>query len=381
MRERTSRLLVLPLWLVGAWCQALPVMQLTDNATSDRSARISGTNIVWVNGSDTAQEIMLYDGVSTVRLTNNGMWDNGPVVDGNAVFWMGHDGNDYEIYRYADGSTTRITDNTVLDQAPSAVGGLVAWQRYSPNLDLFYYDGTVERNATNIPSGSTCIQPALSSTHAAWSERVSTADNFDLYTLNLATGVETRVTNTAWVTESVVCMQGSNIVYQAVDGTTTRLYLYNGSSSRLIANSYYTASIFGDRIAYSVNLGSNNYEIYVYDIATWASTRITNNSTTDIGPLLTDSMVVWRGFDGSDYELYAYEFSTDQILRLTDNAYNDDNPQVSGNRVVWEASVGGDYELFLTQVPEPATGVLLAAAALLVAGAHRRRSRGVRHAC
>ncbi len=381
MRERTFRLLVLPLWLVGAWCQALPTLQLTDNATSDRSARISGTNVVWVNGTDTAQEIMLYDGVSTVRLTNNSTWDNGPVVDGNAVFWMGHDGNDYEIYRYEDGTTSQITSNTVLDQAPSAVGGLVAWQRYNPTLDLFYYDGTVERNATNTPSGSTCSQPALSSTHAAWSERVSTATNFDLYTLNLATGVETRVTNTTWVTESVVCMQGSNIVYQAHDGTTTRLYLYNGSSSRLIANSYYTASIFGDRIAYSVNLGSNNYEIYVYDIATWTSTRITNNSTSDIGPLLTDSMVVWRGFDGSDYELYAYEFSTDQILRLTDNAYNDDNPQVSGSRVVWEASVGGDYELFLTQVPEPATGVLLGAVALLVAGAHRRRSRAVRQPC
>jgi hypothetical protein len=87
-------------------------------------------------------------------------------------------------------------------------------------------------------------------------------------------------------------------------------------------------------------------EVFLYDLGSGTTTRLTNNTYEDSYPRVSGTNVVWnaRDYDATfyDWEVFLYDGSTTK--QLTNNIMDDWLPWVSGSTVVWE---GGLSEIFL----------------------------------
>ena len=125
------------------------VTQLTNNAVSDLSPRISGTNVVWQGGAGDT-EIFLYDGTTITQLTDNALGDVLPEVAGDRVAWVGWDGSDWEVFLYDGATTTQLTDNSLPDQEVRISESAVAWLTWDGNdYEVFLYDGATVTQLTD----------------------------------------------------------------------------------------------------------------------------------------------------------------------------------------------------------------------------------------
>ena len=96
-----------------------------------------------------------------------------------------------------------------------------------------------------------------------------------------------------------------------------------------------------------VGYDNTDYEIYRYDALTFKTSQITNNTTYDYDPQISDNgNVAWSGYDGEDYEIYLYDALADKVRQLTNNMTYDHTPRISKNGNVvwygWDDTVFGD---------------------------------------
>jgi hypothetical protein len=57
--------------------------------------------------------------------------------------------------------------------------------------------------------------------------------------------------------------------------------------------------------------------------------------------------VVWQGHDGTDDEIFLYNTATAATTKLTNNSENDKYPQVRGSNTVWQGYDGSNSNIFL----------------------------------
>ena len=74
--------------------------------------------------------------------------------------------------------------------------------------------------------------------------------------------------------------------------------------------------------------------------STGVSPRLTDNTTSDHSPQVSDGQVAWQGWDGSDWEVFLHDGVATR--QLTDNSFDDMDPQTDAGQVVWV----GDGEIF-----------------------------------
>lgn len=141
---------------------------------------------------------------------------------------------------------------------------------------------------------------------------------------------------------------------------------YAGSIN-ITNNTYFDdAPRIGDgKIAWSAQDGSSNndFEIYLYDIATGTTTKVTDNNSDDLNPSqINEGKFIWTGSDGNDTEIYLYDIATNIITQITDNTLPDDTVNyhdmrlISGGKIVWQGVTGtgtgsdSDYDIFLYDI-------------------------------
>lgn len=141
------------------------------------------------------------------------------------------------------------------------------------------------------------------------------------------------------------------------------------AGSRVTTNSYEDSSphIKGNYLVWQGQIDCD-WEIILYNVFTGeCPVRITQNDFDDISPQTDGHYVVWLGFsepDGGVFltggELFLYDISTGQSTRITHDTNVDSYPQIANGRVVWASHVVGDSvepgEIFLYDI---ATGVTL----------------------
>ncbi|MCK4777140.1 MAG: S8 family serine peptidase, partial [Actinomycetia bacterium] len=103
-------------------------------------------------------------------------------------------------------------------------------------------------------------------------------------------------------------------------------------------------------ISYSPSLGNyivvfegyvddpDNADIYMYNIGTAVTTRVTNNPGSQINPSISGDYIVWEDYrNGVDNpDIYLYDISTLTETPLITNGWDQTNPKIDGNIVVWE---------------------------------------------
>lgn len=64
-------------------------------------------------------------------------------------------------------------------------------------------------------------------------------------------------------------------------------------------------------------------------------------------PKIDAGLIVWTEFEGSDEDIFLYDVATGETTRITNNGYNDVAPQIDAGRIVWHGYPGPDAEIFL----------------------------------
>jgi Tol biopolymer transport system component len=179
--------------------------QLTNNTVDEWGPCLSpdGRQIAYFAtvGSGGTDELFIrsLDGREERRLTQNAVMDVLPVytADGRALLFNSTRGGNYDLYRMEvqGGTVTRLTSGPEDEwyHAVSQDGRTIAFTAGN-HLELMGSDGTGRRTLTT-PSGYEDARPSFSPDGAQLAFASNRDGNWEIYTLTLATGAVTRLTN------------------------------------------------------------------------------------------------------------------------------------------------------------------------------------------
>jgi beta propeller repeat protein len=154
-------------------------------------------------------------------------------------------------------------------------------------------------------------------------------------------GFEVRLTNSYYPTNYSPAVSGDWVVWhEAYQG----IWAYNAQTGarKIISNtSGQRPHIDAGRVVYSKTTtnpdGSDNYDIYLYDLATDTERRITTDPKPQITPRIHGNRIVWQdGRIWGNADIYMYDLSTDTEHRITDDPKHQVAPDIHGDKIVWE---------------------------------------------
>ena len=318
---------------------------LTKGFTNESVFHTSGEYVVWQGRASASDdwEIYLFDGMydsngdpNIIQLTDNDTDDTNPFVvqtasGGVNVVWEHQDEDggvptDTEIYLYDGSQSIALTDNTYDDRDPQVSDTHVTWwgsESLGLDSEVFLYEiasGDPINNAINLSDNDeNDFSPQISGDMVVWTGQRSGKQEIILYD-GTGTVEEPRV-------EQLTTYSGYANTEPRIDGNT---------------------------IVWQRDFGSDNYEIYMYEVdpggAIGTPTRLTNNSVPDRYPQVSGSDIVWQAKDGSyinDWEIMHYNtISQADPVQITNNDTYDQRPRISGTQVVWQAFDIANWEVF-----------------------------------
>ena len=319
--------------LAAAQTRSWEITRLTNDAITEMSSDISGSNIVWqARNLDTSEDhVFLYDGQTTRQLSDTPEGGRHPAVDGSNVVWEGWDGSDYEIFLWDGTSTTQITNNHFATgdlRVPSDIwadisGSNVVWQGWRrTDWQVFLWNGD---QTIQLSSGTADNERVrVSGDSAAWRGH----DGHDNEIFLWSNGQVTQLTNDA-ISQGGPVISVSNVAWWGEGG----ICLYDGSNTSFISVP----------------------------------------STQNLGLGISGDNMAWQGWDGNDFEVFFYDGQ--EIINVTDNDLHDADVAIDGYSLVWRTYDQQAWDLYTTTIPEPATMGLLGAG-LISLVARRKKVKG-----
>ena len=123
------------------------------------------------------------------------------------------------------------------------------------------------------------------------------------------------------------------------------LTLYDVSSGTYVApklktNSAFVISISGNQVAYELGCRIN-----LYNIATGAQRRISDNQPLHRSPDIGGDLVVWQQYEDRTFKkssVMCYRISTGQTFQVPDSAPSNSRAYTDGNTIVWSTTTGAN---------------------------------------
>ncbi|MHB9071851.1 MAG: hypothetical protein ACYC54_15935, partial [Sedimentisphaerales bacterium] len=104
------------------------------------------------------------------------------------------------------------------------------------------------------------------------------------------------------------------------------------------------------RVGY--HTGGENWDIYGYDLATQTEFQITTAPDHQEFVDISGNIVVWQddrnryGEDGTLHDIYGYDLDTQMEFAICTNTARQEQPSIDGNLLVWMDDRNGDYDIF-----------------------------------
>ena len=321
---------------------------ITHNQTNDYDYHVSGDTIVFEVADENDWEILVYNdtvGGDPIALTDNDVEDRfadlyrvGTGLSGTIyAVWAGIDSNpgqtDYEIFLseitvgpggLTVGTPIQVTDNDTDDKSPRVSDSHVTWWGFD--------EVAGDQEIFMSSFGYTTDTPPVFEV----SEPVNISDNdYD----DFDPGID-----------------GDRVVWHALVGQGTEIFLYDGSATRRVTNNQLDNSapqIDGNVIVWQGRHGVD-LDIFYYEIDTWNTTQLTFDDFDDKAPQLSGENIVWEGGPASYREIYLYNIAdAGTPANISDNSFLDERPQIDGERIVWHNFDGQDWEVMFLDLSKP----------------------------
>ncbi|WP_082105938.1 PKD domain-containing protein [Methanosarcina sp. 1.H.T.1A.1] len=244
------------------------------------------------------------------------------------------------------GTENKLTQDERLTLRTSIYGNYVFWTECAGN-DVHAYDLTTG-NLTDITGNS-----AGSNLNAYGDKVVWTSDSETVYMYDISTGNETLIASGRRIPD----IYGNYIVYTnnyyyGEDHQNDGIYLYdlNTHNETKIAAVYSFPAIYGKKVVWSQENSSNAYDIYLYNISTQQTGKITttNSSMPESELDIYGNIVVWT----ESGNVYMYDIASNKTTQVTSNvsAYQ---PAIYGNWIVYTVGdpySGGNKDIYMYEI-------------------------------
>ncbi|MBU4031919.1 MAG: hypothetical protein KKH41_05475 [Candidatus Thermoplasmatota archaeon] len=232
-----------------------------------------------------------------------------PEIHGNLVVWQDYRNGLWNIYAYdlkmdSDGNgvpnyletpslvndpaLVRVASSPYSQVDPDVYEDTIIWVDYrNGNPDIYAYCFTNSTEWAVCTNPSAQLKPAIDGDIIVWQDLRS--GNYDIYMVNITDGKEERISDSP-DHDMGVNIQGNTVVW----------YSYYGSP------------------------GSDYSDIIMYDIKARKSLNINNDAAIQYCPDVYDDRVVWHDNRNGNWEIYQYNIASTAISRLT---YDPDGQQ------------------------------------------------------
>jgi beta propeller repeat protein len=335
-------------------------------------------------------------------------------IDGNIVVWQDNRNKipdqwgrlTWDIYGY-DLITKQefaICTQQNNQTSPAISGNYVVWgderTRGSGVGDSIYGYNLSTNTEFAIQTGNAFSRPAINGNLVAWADSRYNIDDFgsSIFAHDLASS-QTYLVHSAIIEDRYVMYNG----FPAISGNTIVWKRHPSSqysppteiSSRIWIANVVTGSQFpvcpdpnwreqefpaidGNIVVWwhSFNPTWQRRGIYGYDLLTETEFLVSEISAINAGychPDISGNLVVWEENDSighGSYRIYGYDLLNQYQFLITESEGALGAPRISGNTVIW---VGSDNVLYGTNIPEPATMVILTAGLLILSARKSKR--------
>ena len=214
-------------------------------------------------------------------------------------------------------------------------------------------------NITQLSSGNAADQqnnPLISGPLVVWTDASTPAGgatNFDIFLLDLTTGVSTNLTNTPDQQEFLPDVDGSIVVWThtaaAIPGDIMAFDVATNTTATIAASTssvhFEQPSVHGNHVAF-LRVDALTTDVSLFDLTTGTSTGVTNDAALQARPRVGDDVVVYEDYSTGNADIQAYRISTSAHFPIATGPSNQITPDVDGNTVIWVDHGSGTDQIF-----------------------------------
>jgi len=213
-------------------------------------------------------------------------------------------------------------------------------------------------NITQLSNGSALDQqtiPVISGPLVVWTDASTPAGgatNFDIFLLDLTTGVSTNLTNTPDEQEFLPDVDGNTVVWTHTDsGHPGDIVAFDAPTNTMSVIAASTGSMFFQQPSVHRNhvaflRVSSAADVVLYDLLSGIATPVTNDAAVQARPRVGDDVVVYEDYSSGNADIQGYRISTATHFPIATGASDQTQPDVDGNTVVWIDHTNGTDQVF-----------------------------------
>ncbi|MBN1508718.1 MAG: hypothetical protein JW955_17855 [Sedimentisphaerales bacterium] len=299
---------------------------------------------------------------------------------GDNVAYKGTDGY-VKIKNLSSGATynVAVSPNTMIDISAS----YVTYMNSAGYGDIWAAqinpDGSLASGLIKLAGPGDQWWPTIYDNTVVWMDKRD--GQWEIYSATLAGSSVSQTVRLTYDSNHDIYPQiyGDNVFWQRRNASnqTTGLFGVNtktGENYTIYEGDAFGKGIFEDTIAYNADTPA---DVYLYDISTNTSRRITNESSSQYYADIYGDTVVWQDNRNGNWDIFSYNRVTGQQTQLTDNELDQTMPVIFGNTVLWnDCRDGGSiYGTQITPVPAPSALPLVGSGMIALAGFRRKLLR------
>lgn len=306
------------------------VHPITKQETVAAYPAVFATRVVWQDDRHGNQDVFLCD----------------HLLDGNPGGCLGGD------------EKTRLTTNPADQTLPVGYGNRVVWvDERNGNKDLYTTTISLPQAEPLVTNPADQDNPSMYGERVVWEDHRGTTPQIYLHNVSSGTTRQLYPTNS---TQQKPAIYQDLVVWQDDAQGNYDIIAYNLTSDTLIEITSHPASqtnpsLFSSFIVWQDNRNGND-DIYGFDGET--EQVISSNEAPQRFPHIYDNLVVWQDLRNkqdldNNWDVYLYDLATQTVYPLTNNDQVQGAPAVGPERVVWMDSRNGygNYDLYEASLP------------------------------
>lgn len=128
---------------------------------------------------------------------------------------------------------------------------------------------------------------------------------------------------------------GDVYLYDIPTAQTTRV-TPNPTFEKTIPAWKWNPQLIGDKITWEANDGYGGWDIYLYDIPTAQTIKVTEGKYNKGFSFFNGNKIIWSAAKGASYDIFVYDLASKETKQITCDIKNQLYPKISGNKVIWE---------------------------------------------
>ena len=264
----------------------------------------------------------------------------------------------YSIDRAGNQEDTKTTNLYIDNAAPDVTTFSAVPSTFMPHAPR----GVTATRSTSFTIKATDDIDALQAViDISKGELFSEADVVKTFTLDLTSGVETKVVWDGKDKNDIVVPTGIYTVRLSVtDGlsggsvshtststlnlTVTEWFKGQALDPNLTGEQQYP-EVSGTRVVWQ-DKRNGNWDVYTKEIGAATSTNITNNTADQMRPSISGNIVVWQDQRNGNQDIYGYDLSKSLEFMISNDSGNQERPVISGDWVSWQEDSAGNWDIY-----------------------------------